>query len=85
MASRLIKVIFDDFGSNGKLTFNQFVQFMSTFAQRKHSGSNHEHRSSVQTITTTATKNDLESVKYSPDDTERLRKIKFIFSVRLIY
>ncbi|CAF3487556.1 unnamed protein product [Rotaria socialis] len=83
IAFRLIKVIFNDFGSDGKLTFNQFVDFMSTFAQRKRAGSHHEQRSSVQTITTTTTaaKTDFESIKYSPDDTERARKIKFIFSM----
>ncbi|CAF2663131.1 unnamed protein product [Rotaria sp. Silwood2] len=81
IASRLIKVIFDDFGSNGKLTFSQFVDFMSTFAQRKRSGHHQERHSSTQTIITTATKTDLESIKYSPDDTERIRKIKFIFSM----
>ncbi|CAF0895343.1 unnamed protein product [Rotaria sordida] len=80
IASRLIKVIFDDFGSNGKLTFPQFVDFMSTFAQRKRIGHNHDRRSSIQTTTTT-TKTDLESIKYSSDDSERTRKIKFLFSM----
>ena len=83
IAKRLIKVIFDDFGSDGKLTFRQFVDFMSTFAQRERGGHNQRRRSSTsaQTITSTA-KTDLESIKYCPNDTARTRKIKFIFRVR---
>ncbi|CAF1146817.1 unnamed protein product [Rotaria sp. Silwood1] len=81
IASRLIKVIFDDFGSNGKLTFSQFVHFMSTFAQRKRTGHHQERHSSIQTIMATTRKTDLESIKYSPHDSERTRKIKFIFSM----
>ncbi|CAF1316586.1 unnamed protein product [Adineta ricciae] len=78
IAKRLIKVIFDDFGSNGKLTFRQFVDFMSTFAQRERGSHNQRRRSSAQTITST-TKTDLESIRYCPNDTARTRKIKFIF------
>ncbi len=84
IASRLIKVIFDDFGSNGKLTFRQFVDFMSTFVQRERgsgSGSN-ARRSSIQTAASTATKTDLESIRYAPADSGKTRKVKFIFRVR---
>ncbi|CAF2450757.1 unnamed protein product [Rotaria sp. Silwood2] len=97
IAARLITVIFDDFGSNDKLTFPQFVNFMSTFSQCERGGHEHHHRhhhhhhygkrrSSVQTLTSnntpqlgSSTLTDLENVKYSPDDTPKTRKIKFMF------
>jgi Ca2+-binding EF-hand superfamily protein len=78
IAPRLIKVIFDDYGSNGKLTFGQFVEFMSTFAQR----GRQRRRSSVATILSTSAKTDLESIKYSPGDSAKIRKVKFIFRVK---
>ncbi|UJR30103.1 hypothetical protein I4U23_017644 [Adineta vaga] len=78
IAPRLIKVIFEDFGSGGKLTFGQFVDFMSTFAQRERNSRNQRRRSSAQTITST-NKTDLESIRYCPNDNGRTRKIKFIF------
>jgi hypothetical protein len=83
IALRLTKVIFDDFGSNGKLTFSQFVDFMSTFAQRERGHHYQRRRSSVLTATS-ATQTDLETIRYCPADTARTRKIKFIFRVRLI-
>ena len=44
IAPRLIKVILDDFGSNGRLSFPQFVYFMSTFGQCQRGGhENHHH------------------------------------------
>lgn len=56
---------------------------MSTFAQRRRSGHSQRRRSSIQTLTSTSAKTDLESVRYSPDDSAKIRKIKFIF--RVIY
>lgn len=82
IASRLIKVIFDDFGSNGKLTFRQFVDFMSTFVQRERGSGINARRSSIQTAASTATKTDLESIRYAPADSGKTRKVKFIFRVR---
>jgi hypothetical protein len=88
MAPRLIKVILDDFGSDGKLTFPQFVTFMNTFGQSERGGHHHHHskrHSSIQTLTTpirTSTKTDPEKVKYSFDDTPKTRKIKFMFRVK---
>ncbi|UJR16378.1 hypothetical protein I4U23_003281 [Adineta vaga] len=92
IAPRLIKVILDDFGSDGKLTFPQFVYFMSTFGQcvrggHEHHGHHHSHskrRSSLQATTVNstsqlATKSTLENVRYSPDDTPKTRKVKFMF------
>ncbi|CAF1362803.1 unnamed protein product [Rotaria magnacalcarata] len=95
IAPRLIKVIFDDFGSDKKLTFPQFVTFMSTFSQCERGGHEHHHRlhhhhakrrSSIQTLTTnntpqmgSSTGTDVENVKYSADDTPKTRKIKFMF------
>ncbi|CAF1115716.1 unnamed protein product [Rotaria sp. Silwood1] len=98
IATRLIRVILDDFGSNDRLTFTQFVNFMSTFSQCERGGHEHHHRrhhqhyhgkrrSSIQTLTSSntprigssSTGTDLENVKYSPDDTPRTRKIKFMF------
>jgi hypothetical protein len=91
VAPRLIKVILDDFGSNGKLTFPQFVYFMSTFGQCERGGHHHHHHqtkrhSTVQTVTSSnraSTKTDRENVKYSFNDTPKTRKIKFMFRVRL--
>lgn len=83
IASRLIKVIFDDFGTNDKLTFRQFVSFMSTFTQHGSGGHYRRRRSSVQTLTSTSAKTDLETVQYSAEDSAKIRKIKFIF--RVIY
>jgi hypothetical protein len=93
MAPRLIKVILDDFGSDGKLTFPQFVTFMNTFGQSERGGHHHHHHhskrhSSIQTLTTpirTSTKTDPEKVKYSFDDTPKTRKIKFMFRVKRSY
>ncbi len=90
IAPRLIKVIFDDFGSNGKLTFPQFVYFMYTFSQCERGGHHHHHHrhhhhhSKGQTITLNnlSTKTDFENLKYSFDDTPKIRKIKFMFRVR---
>ncbi len=89
VAPRLIKVILDDFGSNGKLTFPQFVNFMNTFGQSERGGHHHHHHSSkrhssIQTLTTTmqgSSRTDLENVKYSYDDTPKTRKVKFMFRV----
>lgn len=81
IASRLIKVIFDDFATNGQLNFSQFVDFMSTFAQRKRSGHHQETRLTAQTEIATTLKKDIEPIKYTSDDSEKMRKIKFIFSV----
>ena len=81
IAPRLIKVIFDDFGSDGKLTFRQFVAFMSTFVQREH-GSHFLRRPSVRTVISTSTKTDLECSRYAPSDSAKIRKMKFIFRVR---
>jgi hypothetical protein len=85
IAPRLIKVIFDDFGSNGKLTFPQFVDFMSTFAQRERGHDNRRRRSSAQAMPSTTTKTDLESIRYTSDDSARTRKIKLIFRVKFIH
>ncbi|CAF0967793.1 unnamed protein product [Rotaria sordida] len=98
IATRLIKVILDDFGSNDRLTFAQFVNFMSTFSQCEIGGHEHHHRphhhhhphgkrrSSIQVLTSnntprlgSSTLNDVENVKYSPYDTPKTRKIKFMF------
>ncbi|CAF0817230.1 unnamed protein product [Didymodactylos carnosus] len=73
MASRLMKVIFDDFGTDGKLNFKHFVQFMSIFSRRE---------SSLRTTADTSKKilkNDESDVSYSMHDTNVARKIKFIF------
>ena len=90
IAPRLIEVILNDFGSNGKLTFPKFVDFMSTFGQSVRGGHHHHHHHSkqnslVQTVPSASrmsTKTDLENVKYSYDDTPKTRKIKFMFRVR---
>jgi len=77
----LLKVIFDDFGSDNKLDFRQFIDFMSTFSQSKRT--NHsQRRASNQTVITASTKTDLESARYLPNDSAKIRKIKFIFHVR---
>jgi len=95
IAPRLVKVIFNDFGSDGRLSFPQFVYFMSTFGQCQRGGHEHhhhhhhhhpKHHSSVQATTSnnispTSTKTALENVKYSADDTPKTRKIKFMFRV----
>ncbi|CAF1291128.1 unnamed protein product [Adineta steineri] len=78
MASRLVKVIFDDFGSNGQLTFRQFVNFMSTFVQCERGRHNQRRPSAFQAVMST-TKTDLESIKYCPGDSAKIRKMKFIF------
>jgi len=61
IAPRLIKVILDDFGSDGKLTFPQFVYFMNTFGKSERGGHHHHHHhhhhqskrhSSIQALTT---------------------------------
>jgi hypothetical protein len=78
IASRLIKVIFDDFGADGKLTFTQFVNFMNTFGQSEH---RRQIRSSSTATLPSMAKADLESNKSSTDDTALLRKVKFIFRV----
>ncbi|CAF1603636.1 unnamed protein product [Adineta ricciae] len=93
MAPRLIKVILDDFGSDARLTFPQFVYFMSTFGQCERGGHEHhhhhrhshpKHQSSTPATTSNSasqlvTKSPLENVKYSPDDTPKTRKVKFMF------
>ena len=76
IAPRLIKVIFDDFGDDEKLTFAQFVHFMSTFGQTER----HKHRPSIP-MAMTSSKTDQEKVKFSADDSPKLRKIKFMFRV----
>ena len=81
IAPRLIKVIFDDFGTDGKLTFRQFVDFMSTFAQCERPGYK-ENRASMPTAASASTRTDLETTRYSADDSVKKRKIKFIFHVR---
>jgi hypothetical protein len=88
IAPRLIEVILNDYGSNGKLTFPQFVYFMSTFGQSVRSGHHHHHQSKQHSLTQPVTspiriptKTDLENVKYSYDDTPKTRKIKFMFRV----
>ena len=78
IAPRLIKVIFDDFGTDGKLTFRQFVDFMSTFSQCERPG----YRASTSTAASPSTRTDLETIRYSTDDSAKKRKIKFIFHVR---
>ena len=90
IAPRLIEVILNDFGSNGKLTFAQFVYFMNTFGQSARGGHHHHHTSKqnslAQSNTTSprvSTKTDLENVKYSFQDTPRTRKVKFMFRVSL--
>ncbi len=90
IAPRLIRVILDDFGSDGKLIFPQFVYFMSTFGQCERGGHHHHHHHhpkrhslTTQTPIRTSSKTDLENVKYSFDDTPKTRKIKFMFRVRI--
>jgi hypothetical protein len=92
IATRLIEVILNDFGSHGRLTFPQFVYFMNTFGQSVRGGHHHHHHhlpkihSLGQTVVSpirTPTKTDLENVKYSYDDTPKTRKIKFMFRVSL--
>jgi len=56
---------------------------MNTFAQREQTGHYRRRRSSIPTVTSTS-KTDLESVRCSPGDTAKTRKIKFIFRVREI-
>lgn len=80
IAPRLIKVIFDDFGTDGKLTFRQFVDFMSTFAQCERPGYK-ENQVSIPTAASASTKTDLETTRYSAYDSAKERKIKFIFHV----
>ena len=91
IAPRLIEVILNDFGSDGKLTFPQFVYFMNTFSQSVRGGHHHHHlphppkrhtlaQPTVSPIRT-PTKTDLENVKYSHNDTPKTRKIKFMFRV----
>ena len=71
IAPRLIDVILDDYGGNGKLTFSQFVNFMTTFGQTERGGHDHHHhhhhhhskRSSISRPTT-VTRTDAESVKF---------------------
>ena len=79
IAPRLIKVIFDDFGSNGKLTFDQFVEFMSTFGQYEQI---RRRRSGAIAMGPFMTKTDLETTQSSPEDSGIIRKIKFIFRVK---
>ena len=85
IAPRLVKVIFDDFGSNGKLTFPQFVNFMSTFGQTERAGGHdnhhHHHTTHASPPAVSSTKTDLENVTYSPHDSAKIRKIKFMFRV----
>jgi len=70
IARRLIKVIFDDFATDGKLYFKQFVKFMSTFTQRESNLHNtNKQKSEVQP----------ENTRYSMYDSTKDRKIKFIF------
>ena len=88
MAPRLIKVIFDDFGSNGQLKFPQFVNFMSIFSQMEldsqDPSSHHHHhqrRYSTTPIPSSPSKTALELVKFSADDSAKARKVKFMFRV----
>ena len=78
IASRLIGIIFDDFGLHQTLTFAQFVNLMTTFGQCEKSKFDRyfRHYSKRRTILPT------ENVNYSLDDTSKLRKIKFMFRVR---
>lgn len=87
IAPRLIDVILEDYGSNGRLTFAQFVNFMTTFGQTGRGGHDHHHHHSKRgslpsAATKTSSKTDAESVKFSLDDTPKTRKVKFIFRVR---
>ena len=77
IAPRLIQVIFDDFAEEGRLTFPQFVHFMSTFGQTEH-----HKRHSAMPMRVTSSKTDQEKVKFCPEDSPKLRKIKFMFRVR---
>lgn len=86
IAPRLIEVVLNDFGSNGQLTFAQFVYFMNTFGQSARG--EHHHVSKANSLVPTivlptrgSTKTDLETVKYSFEDTPRTRKVKFMFRV----
>jgi len=54
---------------------------MSTFAQREGDGYR-RRRSSIPIATTISTKTDLESIRYLPDDSAKIRKMKFIFRVK---
>ena len=81
IAPRLIKVIFDDFGSGGKLTFDQFVEFMSTFGQYEQI---RRRRSTSAATGRSMTKTDLETIQCTPEDSGIIRKIKFIFRVKSI-
>lgn len=86
IAPRLVKVIFDDFGSQGELNFAQFVNFMSTFGQTERTGGHdrhhhHQHSTQASPSAVSATKTDLENVTYSPHDSAKIRKIKFMFRV----
>lgn len=90
IAERLITVILNDYGSDGKLNFPQFVYFMSTFGQSERGGHHHHHhhqgkRHSIPTPARPSTKTDLENVKYSYDDTPKTRKIKFMFRVKFLW
>jgi hypothetical protein len=55
---------------------------MSTFAQRERGGGGRRRRSSIPIPTTISTKTDLESIQYAPNDTAKIRKMKFIFRVK---
>lgn len=81
ISPRLMKVIFDDFGTDGKLTFRQFVDFMSTFAQCERPGYD-KNQVSIPTAASASTRTDLETTRYAADDSVKKRKIKFIFHVR---
>lgn len=93
IAPRLIKVIFDDFGSDGKLTFIQFVNFMSIFSQMEIGGHEHHHhhlslhghshpkQTTAPISSANSKKTAIETVKFSPKDTAKARKIKFMFRV----
>jgi hypothetical protein len=88
IAPRLIRVILDDFGSDGKLNFAQFVHFMSVFSQSERATDETRPIASARNqsniAATNANKTDLETVRFSPDDTPKTRKVKFIFRVSRI-
>ncbi|CAF0933910.1 unnamed protein product [Didymodactylos carnosus] len=75
IAPRLMKVIFDDFGTNDKLNFKQFAQFMSIFSRREtHLSLRARTDSNKNTL-----KNYETDVRYSMYDTILAKKIKFMF------
>lgn len=80
IAKRLTDVILDDFGTNRKLSFNQFVDFMTIFGKNE---SHRHNRTSSYEKSPLGMKTDLETTKYSANDSAQLKKIKFIFRVNI--